>query len=41
MCEIQTRWKQTFYADAEPIRLKDPLAVFLGAIDGSEEFVFT
>src|SRR3989338_664496 len=41
MCEIQTKWKQSFYADVEPIKLKDPLAVFLGAIDEKEEFVFT
>src|SRR3989338_1836677 len=41
MCEIQTKWKQSFYADVEPIKLKDPFAVFLGAIDETEEFVFT
>lgn len=41
MCGIQTRWKQSFYDDVEPIKLKDPLAVFLGAIDETEEFVFT
>lgn len=41
MCGIQTRWKQSFYDDVEPIKLKDPLAVFLGAIEDGEEFVFT
>lgn len=41
MCEIETRWKQAFYDDVEPIRLKDPLAVFLGAIDEKEDFIFT
>lgn len=41
MCGVQTKWKQPFYDDVEPIRLKDPLAVFLGAIDEGEEFVFT
>ncbi len=41
MCGIQTKWKQLFYEDVEPIRLKDPLAVFLGAIDEAEDFVFT
>lgn len=41
MCGIQTRWKQSFYDDVEPIKLKDPLAVFLGAIEEGEEFVFT
>ena|SRR3989338_2105815 len=41
MCGIQTKWRQSFYDDVEPIKLKDPLAVFLGAIDEKEEFVFT
>lgn len=41
MCGISTKWKQPFYEDVEPIKLKDPLAVFLGAIDDNEEFVFT
>ena len=42
MCTaIQTKWKQDFYEEVEPIKLKDPLAVFLGAIDEHEEFVFT
>lgn len=41
MCGISTKWKQAFYEEVEPIRLKDPLAVFLGAIDEKEEFIFT
>jgi len=41
MCGITTKWKQTFYDEVEPIKLKDPLAVFLGAIDEQEEFIFT
>ena len=41
MCGIQTRWKQPFYDEAEPIKLREPLAEFLGAIDEGEEFVFT
>lgn len=41
MCGIQTRWKQLFYDDVEPIKLREPLAEFLGAIDEREEFVFT
>src|SRR3990170_4838503 len=41
MCGISTKWKQAFYEEVEPIRLKDPLAVFLGAIDENEEFIFT
>ncbi len=42
MCTaVQTKWKQDFYEEVEPIKLKDPLAVFLGAIDEHEEFAFT
>lgn len=41
MCGIGTKWKQPFYDDVEPIKLKDPLAEFLGAIDEGEEFIFT
>lgn len=41
MCEIQTKWKQHFYDDVEPVRLRDPLAVFLGAIDEGDDFIFT
>lgn len=41
MCSIQTRWKQPFYEDAEPIKIREPLAEFLGAIDEEEEFIFT
>ncbi|MEK6727087.1 MAG: FmdE family protein [Candidatus Omnitrophota bacterium] len=41
MCGIQTRWKQSFYGDVEPIKLREPLAEFLGAIDEGEEFIFT
>lgn len=41
MCEVQTRWKQVFYGDAEPIKLREPLAEFLGAINAGEEVVFT
>lgn len=41
MCEIQTKWKQPFYEDVEPIELRDPLAELLGAIEEGEEFVFT
>lgn len=40
MCKNMTKWKQPFYGDVEPIRLKEPLAEFLGAIDEGEEFVF-
>ena len=41
MCGITTKWKQAFYDEVEPIKLKDPLAVFLGAINENEEFIFT
>lgn len=38
---IQTRWKQSFYDDVEPIKLKEPLAEFLGAINEDEQLFFT
>ena len=41
MCGIGTKWKQPFYDDVEPIKLREPLAEFLGAIDEGEEFIFT
>ena len=41
MCGITTKWKQAFYDEVEPIKLKDPLAGFLGAIEEQEEFIFT
>ena len=41
MCGIQMKWKQPFYEDVEPIKLREPLAEFLGAVDEGEEFVFT
>lgn len=41
MCGIQTKWKQPFYEDAEPIRLRDPLAELLGAIEEGEDLIFT
>lgn len=41
MCEVGMRWKQSFYTDVEPIKLREPLAEFLGALSESEEFVFT
>ena len=41
MCGIQMKWKQPFYDDAEPIRLREPLAEFLGAIGEGEEFIFS
>ncbi len=33
--------KQSFYEDVEPIRLREPLAEFLGGLDKGEELVFT
>ncbi len=41
MYETGIRWKESFYADIEPIRLKEPLAEFLGAVGEGNEFVYT
>lgn len=41
MPEGQSKWKQKFYDEVESIKLRDPLAVFLGAMDEEEFFVFT
>lgn len=41
MCGIQIKWKQSFYEDVEPVKLKEPLAILLGAVDEDEELVFT
>jgi len=41
MCEIGIRWRESFYADVEPIRLKEPLAEFLGAVGFGAEFIYT
>src|SRR3990170_3225653 len=38
---VQTKWKQPFYDDVEPVKLKEPLAEFLGAVDEGVEFIFT
>ncbi len=40
MPEGQSRWKQKFFDDVEPIILKDPLSVVLGAMDEEEVMVF-
>lgn len=37
----QTKFNKPFFDDVEPIRLKDPLATALGAMDRNEAFVFT
>ncbi|MBM4053075.1 MAG: hypothetical protein FJ264_00070 [Planctomycetes bacterium] len=39
--EGQTKFSQDFFNTAEPITLKDPLAVLLGAMDNEGVFVFT
>jgi len=39
--EGQTKYSKEFYDSAEPIKIKDPLAVVLGAMDKGEVFVFT
>ena len=40
MYQEHTRWKQSFYEEVEPIRLRDYLAEFLGVICNGEEFIF-
>lgn len=41
MPEGQSKWEQSFFDEAPVIRLKDPLAYALGAMEPGEEFVFT
>ncbi len=36
-----TKWKQDFFADVEPIAMLDPLASVLGAIDENEPIYYT
>ncbi|MFZ3065631.1 MAG: hypothetical protein WA277_10165 [Nitrospirota bacterium] len=40
MAEGQSKWLQDFFDKAEQIKLKDPLAVTLGAMSEDEVFVF-
>jgi len=40
MCQ-DIHWKQSFYADVELIKLREPLAEFLGAVNPGEEFSYT
>jgi formylmethanofuran dehydrogenase subunit E len=40
MPEGQSRWKQKFFDDVEPIFLRDPLSVVLGAMDEEDVMVF-
>ncbi len=37
----QTKFNKSFFNDVEPIKIKDQLAIALGAMDKSESFVFT
>lgn len=37
----QTKFNKSFFDSVEPIKIKDPLAIALGAIDKNELFVFT
>ncbi len=41
MPEGQSNWGQDFYDKVETVKLKDPLAYFLGAMEEGELFVFT
>ncbi|MDR4496984.1 MAG: FmdE family protein [Candidatus Scalindua sp.] len=40
MSEGQTKFNKAFFDEVEPIKLKDPLAVALGAMDKDEPFVY-
>lgn len=37
----QTKFNKSFFDSVEPIKIKDPLAIALGAMDKNEPFVFT
>lgn len=37
----QTKFNKSFFSSVEPIKIKDPLAIALGAMDKTEAFVFT
>src|SRR3972149_11305743 len=37
----QTKFNKSFFDKVEPVRIKDPLAIALGAMDKNESFVFT
>ena len=37
----QTKFNKSFFDKVESIRIKDPLAIALGAMDKNEAFVFT
>ena len=39
--EGQTKYSKDYFDSAEPIKIKDPLAVVLGAVDKGEVFIFT
>jgi hypothetical protein len=41
MTEGQSKWKQKFFDEVDPIILRDPLSVVLGAMDGEDVMVFT
>ena len=41
MPEGQSNWSQDFYDKVKPIRLKDPLAYFLGSMEEGDLFIFT
>lgn len=40
MTADETRWQQEFYAGIEPIKMRDPLASFLGAIEPDGVLVY-
>ncbi len=41
LAEGQTRYSKDFFDKTEPIKMKDPLAIMLGAMDKGEIFVYT
>lgn len=40
MSREETKWLQSFFADVEPIKMRDPLAYILGAQKEGEPFIF-
>jgi hypothetical protein len=40
MAEGQTKFNKDFFGQVEPIKMKDPLAVALGAMDKDEPFIY-
>jgi formylmethanofuran dehydrogenase subunit E len=41
MGEEETKWEQPFYDEVRPIKLREPLAEFLGAVGKNGHFIFS